>query len=269
MPDPRWRARLLARLVWATRAVDKAYGQFDRLRTRLVMQRAPAGFFEVYNDVAFSRQTRYRPDSSFDEDLFVWEAEAIAAWFPPAPARVLIGGVGGGREGFALARRGYAVTAFDPAADLVRGLTDRARRAGVEIDAYEGRYESLPAVVVPDGRGTRVDLSRLEPFDAAIFGWTSYSHLRTDAQRVDALRVMGQLSRGPILLSYFPFSAARQAGPVAGSFALFSGYFRDLTEAEVRSQAAAAGLDVLWLLHDTGWPRAILRRRTHADGTTE
>jgi hypothetical protein len=262
MPDPGWRATLLARLVWASRIVDKAYGRFDRLRTRVVMRHAPDGFFETYNDIAFSRQARYRPESEvFEQDLFVWEQEAVDRWFPPPPARVLIGGVGGGREGFALARRGYAVTAFEPARDLVRGMVRRAAAGGAAMDVYEGRYESLPEVTAPDGSGRRVDLSRGAPFDAAIFGWASYSHLRTDRRRVDALRAMGRLTHGPILLSYFPFHASRQTRQAAGSFALFTGYFRDLTEGEVRAQAAEAGLDVVWLLHDTGWPRAILRRR--------
>ena len=252
---------MFARLVWATRIVDRAYGRFDRLRTRLIMRRAPAGFFEVYNDVAFSRQARYRPDSSaFEDELFPWEAEAIAAWFPAPPARLLIGGVGGGREGFALARRGYEVTAFEPATALVSGIVRRAGETGLRIDVYTGRYESLPHVLMPDAGETTVDLSQRDPFDAAILGWASYSHLRTDEDRVGALRAMGALTRGPILLSYFPFAASRQSGPAAGSFALFTGFFRDLTEAEVRAQAAAAGLDVLSLLHDTGWPRAILQR---------
>jgi hypothetical protein len=260
MSEPGRLATMVARLVWATRIVDKLYGRFNQLRTRVVMRRAPAGFFDAYNDVAFSRQAAYRPDSTvFRDDLFLWEQQAIDDWFPAPPATILIGGVGGGREALALARRGYAVTAFEPARDLVVGLTRRLQRTGAAIGVYEGRYETLPMVVEPNG--ARVDLSARAPFDAAIFGWASYSHLRTDALRIDALRAMARLARGPILLSYFPFADARRAESAEGSFGLFTGYFRDLTEDDVRAQAEAAGVDVLWLLHDTGWPRAILRAR--------
>jgi len=263
MPDPGRLARLLARALWATRFVDRAYARFNRLRTRMVVSRATERFYDVYNDLAFGGQAHYRPGTEvFRQDLFPWEREAIEAWFPPPPATVLIGGAGGGREAIALARRGYAVTSFEPAHRLVASfLEHEAPRAG-QVEAFVGRYEHLPVVTPLQDGSPSLDLSQRPRFAAAIFGWASFSNLHTDEQRIDALRSMAKLTDGPILLSYFPHhSDAADGGVKRGSFSLNVGHFRDLTEQEVREQAAAAAVDIVWMLHDTGWPRAIIRRR--------
>ena len=261
MSEPGWMVRLAARAVWATRVVDRVYGRFDRLRAKTIRDRASRAFFEAYNEVAFGGQAMYRAGTDvFRRELFPWERAAIEEWFPRPPATILVGGAGGGREAIALARLGYAVTTFEPAERLVESFLSHRPGDGAGIDACIGRYEQLPIVRSPDGG--RVDLSQRPPFEAAIFGWTSYSNLPDDTVRVLSLRAMAALVEGPILLSYFPHhhdlpdSSSRR-----GSFSLNAGYFRDLTEAEVREQAAAAGVDIVWLLHDTGWPRAIVRRQ--------
>jgi hypothetical protein len=263
MREPGWLARLAARTVWASRVVDRAYGRFERLRTRVVAARAGEEFYAAYNDIAFGGQAMYRPGTDvFRDDLFPWEREAVETWFPAAPATVLIGGAGGGREALALAQRGYAVTTFEPALRLVTSFVRYHSDAMSPIDAFAGRYEDLPLVRDPREGVSTVDLSRRRPYDAAILGWASYSNLQSDEHRVAALRAMGRLTAGPILLSYFPHHRETpDQQSRRGSFSLNVGYFRDLTEQEVREQIAAAGLDVLWLLQDTGWPRAIVQRR--------
>jgi hypothetical protein len=263
MREPGWPARFAARIIWASRVVDRAFGRFDRLRTRIVAARAGDAFYDAYNDIAFSGQAMYRPGSDvFRDDLFPWEREAVKAWFPAPPATVLIGGAGGGREALALARRGYAVTTFDPALGLVASFEQHHSDATHPIAAFAGRYEDLPLVRDPRDGAAAVDLSQRGRFDAAIFGWASYSNLRSETTRVAALRAMGRLTAGPMLLSYFPhLGDSADAHSRRGSFTVKVGYFRNLTEHEVRGEIEAAGLDVLWLLHDTGWPRAIVRRR--------
>jgi len=178
---------------------------------------------------------------------------------------VLIGGVGGGREALALAQRGYQVVAFDPARALISTL-ERAlgdRRPSIEV--LVGRYEDLPVLQPPDGRSPAADLRQRPRFDAAVLGWASFSHIRSDAGRIDALRGMGALTAGPIFLSYFsPMDERVSSALRQGSFALRVGFFRQLSEEEIRRLIAEAGLEVVLLQHDLGWPCAVLRRRRDA-----
>src|SRR5262245_53039307 len=112
-----------ARLVRSTVIVDRCYRLFDRLRSKYVLACAPDSFYDVYNDLTYSDQAIYRADAEvFRASLFEFEERAIARYFPPPPGTVLIGAAGGGREAFALARRGYQVVAFEPAARLAASM---------------------------------------------------------------------------------------------------------------------------------------------------
>jgi hypothetical protein len=169
---------------------------------------------------------------------------------------VLIGGAGGGREALALVERGYAVAAFEPSPVLARSLAGATSRAPIEV--YIGRYETLPAVSSLTGDSVRLD--RQPPFDAAIVGWASYSHLRTEARRVETLQRMAAICGGPILLSFYP--AKHQ--PRRDLFSVAVGFYHLSDEAEIRHTAAIAGLDVLELSMedlDGRWPFAVLQRR--------
>jgi hypothetical protein len=256
--------RLIAHAVWATRIVDRVYGRFDRLRTKAVLKWAPDAFYDAYNDVAYSGQDEYHPRTqAFHAELFPWELRAIERHFPPPPASVLIGGAGGGREAVALARRGYQIVAFDPAVRLAAAL---ARNGERDVEGLIGSYDDLPvlsALVPPSA----VDLAERAPFDAALFGWASFSHLRSAAGCVAALRKMAARTGGPILVSYFPTQPERGA-PTDGrdSFALRVGYFRELTADGMRDLAGAAGLDIVHLEHDAGWPYGVLRRLRSTGG---
>ena len=53
----------------------------------------------------------------FERGLFPWETDVLAFLRLPSGSRVLVGGAGGGRETWALARAGF-VTAFEPCAQL-------------------------------------------------------------------------------------------------------------------------------------------------------
>src|SRR5262245_21682217 len=122
-----WQSRFVlscfAEMVRATVMVDRAYRLFDRLRSKCVLACAPDAFFDVYNDLTYSRQTVYRPDrETFRSSLFAFEERVIGQYFPPPPGTVLIGAAGGGREAFALARRGYQVVAFEPARPVAASM---------------------------------------------------------------------------------------------------------------------------------------------------
>lgn len=254
--------RLLARTVWATRLIDRLYGTFDRLRSRLVLRLGSGAFYDAFNDVAYGGQAAYKPGStSFRTELFPWERRAIEAHFPRPPALVLIGGAGGGREALALERQGYSVVAFEPAPPLATALAGVVHARPRAIEVFVGRYEDLPRLERPDGSGSKVDLRQRARFDAAMLGWTSFSHIRSDAERVDALRQMSALTDGPILLSYFSYQDDRTASSTRReSFAMQVGLFRQLTEAEARGLIEEAGLEILYHQHE-GWPCVVVRRQ--------
>lgn len=254
--------RWLARAVWATRAIDRLYGKFNGLRSRMVLRLGSDTFYDAFNEVSYAGQPSYQPGSeTFQTELFPWERRVIETQFPKPPATVIIGGVGGGREALALERRGYRVTAFEPAAALVTAL-HHSLNGRQTIEVLRGRYQDLPVLRSANGSASAVDLRPRAPFDAGIFGWASFSHIRSDAERVEALRQMGALTAGPILLSYYSYMNDRAAlSTSSGSFAMQVGFFRQFTEADVRAFVAEAGLDVVLLKHDDGWPCAVVRRK--------
>jgi hypothetical protein len=260
-------SRLAARALVLSAGVDRAYRWFDRLRSELVAGLASDDVLDRFNEFAYGGEARYRPDSrAFRESLFPFEESVLAQFFPPPPAHILLGGAGGGREAFALAERGYRVTAFEPGQELFEQLA--RSRGELPIEAHRGAYE---------------DLARLFPqqaadgFDAAIFGWASFSHVRSHKARLDALREFARLTAGPVLVSFLalksqpterlarfrrwtPRRADRDPQDV---FAMTVGLYHPVDEEEVRSLAKSAGLRVLDLNFDTretGWPYVVLQR---------
>ncbi len=256
--------RFLARTVWTTRFVDRLYGKFDTLRSRLILRHGSDAFHDAFNDATYGGQRAYRPGSAaFKTDLFPWEARIIDAHFPKPPASLLIGGAGGGREALALEARGYAVIAFEPAPALAAAFHDSLSGRTVAIEVLVGRYQDLPVLHAVAGSKGAVDLRQRAPFDAAIIGWSSFSHIRTDAGRVETLRQMAALTRGPILLSYFSMMEERVSSPSRReSFAMQVGFFRQLTEADVRGMVEQAGLELIAIKHGDGWPCAVVRQRS-------
>lgn len=120
-----------------------------------------------------------------------WEQSCIAAHFP-ATGRVLIGGVGGGREAFALAARGYSVTAFDCTEKLVTAARQLSRTTGTANVEW---LVSNPDEV-PDVDGT---------FFAGVIGWGAYMHIQGRSARQRFLTAFAShLEPGaPILISFF------------------------------------------------------------------
>jgi hypothetical protein len=271
---PRWGTidRVLARLIDRTRLVDRGAVLFDRLRSRLVCSWAPEGALDAYNALAYGSSPSYQPGGEgFREKLFPWEWRAIDVFFPLPPARVLIGGAGGGREALQLAARGYEVIAFDPVRELV-GAMPATTGGPARAMGYVGSYETLPAVRTVDG--TTMSLQEHTPFAAGICGWASVAHVRTDHARVAALRAMAALVAGPILLSVYaptwvPSERAGVRGGISrwlfGDGAMFLpgiGWVQTFDEAELRKLIERAGLEILVL--DTSpaidnWPHAIVR----------
>jgi hypothetical protein len=265
--------RAIARLIDRSRLVDRGAVLFDRFRSRLVSTWAPDSALDAYNDLAYGSSPTYQAgEGAFRAELFPWEQRAIDAFFPPAPARILIGGAGGGREALQLAARTYEVIAFDPVQALVETMREGGA-AAEHITACVGSYETLPAMRTLDGR--RLSLDDGPPFAAGICGWASVAHVRTDAARVKALRAMAALVAGPILLSvYAPtWSPSAQAGFrggvsrwLYGDGAMFLpgiGWVQTFEEAALRDLISRAGLEIQRLdvcAAIDNWPHAVVRR---------
>ena len=271
-------ARLGAHVIRATSTVDSAYRRFDALRSALVARFAPDSVLDAFNDMTYGASDVYRPDAAnYRSELFNWEVDAIGRLFPPPPARILVGGAGGGREAFALAARGYEVVAFDPSAPLVRSMAAHAGPGG-RVTPLLGRYEDLPMLLTPAAApAERISLHDVAMFDAALFGWTSYSHIRRREARVVALRQIGAVTSGPIVASFYLDRAAgspaqtrlgrlaRRAGLGTGQdrFTTHVGFYHLSSPVELRSEARDAGLALVCECYDDSdgrWPYVAFKR---------
>lgn len=274
----------LARVLLWTRAFDWAYRMFDRARSELVAALASDAVLDDFNDVAYGGSGFYRPEAAaFRAELFPWEEETIKRFFPKPPAHVLIGGAGGGREAFALLRLGYRATAFEPSMELAGALALAAPdQTGLAV--YRAGYEDLPHLAHV-GESPHAELDGLGPFDAAIVGWGSFSHLRTDELRIATLEAFARVTRGPILVSFLGLyrgqreassrlaqlrrALPRRAGRgLADVFSVYIGFYHRTSQEEIAELAAASGLRVDYGSfdeRDTNWPHVILVQTENED----
>jgi hypothetical protein len=153
---------------------------------------------------------------------------------------------------------GYRVTAFEPVAALAESLVSVRGTASIEV--YVGRYEDLPSLApAADAHRPRIDLSSGEPFDAALFGWYSFSHGRSNDRRIDALRRVAALTPGPIVVSYFARPPHITSPP--DQFSVQVGHYREISVPEIQAFAEGAGLEIL-RLDPNGTEPAVFRRRS-------
>lgn len=269
---PHWAARV----IWASTVLDRVYRAFDRVRGELVLALATDEILDGCNNLIYGAAPVYHADSpAFRPHLFGWERRAVERFFPPPPGRILIGGVGGGREAFALEEMGYEVVAFDPSPRLIGTMLTRCGERS-PVWPLIGGYEELP--LLRDARtGAAADLSRLAPFDAGIMGWASYSHLRSQEQREHALAEFGERVAGPILVSFFgedsPADRVRKPGRLrrwlpgkfnqepGNAFTVHVGFYHRVSDARLRQAAECCGLRVLYIDTEENsetWPHAVL-----------
>jgi SAM-dependent methyltransferase len=263
--------------------LDRAYTLFDRARSRVVVALASDAVLDAYNDLTYGASRVYDAgEAAFRSELFNWEAEMVAKVLPPPPGRILIGGAGGGREAFALAEKGYAVTAFEPSVVLARSMAEKARSLGAAVESCVGRYEQLPRLERTDD-GRSLDLRTGPPFDASILGWASYSHVRSRAERVATLRAFAEVTKGPVVFSFYLYRVPRGGGRRGrlariadriglavdtSRFTPFIGFYHLSAPDELRSELADAGLivsDSSWDDSDGRWPWVAAERRQDAE----
>lgn len=154
--------------------------------------------------------------------LLSWEAEVVERFFSGC-ATVLVGAVGGGREAFAMAERGFRVTAFDCVPELVEACRRLFEREGIEVAVLSGEPDTVPSDV-----GTH---------DGAIVGWGGYMHIPGREARVRFLsQFRAQLTDGgPLLVSFF----ARREG--ARSFRAKAAIARFIRRARLSTEPVEVG----------------------------
>jgi hypothetical protein len=256
---PKFALSLLARTVVATSLIDRSYWLFDRLRSRMVLACGSDEFYDIYNDLTYARQDVYRAGAkSFRSNLFPFEERAISCHFPAPPGTVLVGAAGGGREALALASRGYHVIACEPVSALATSLAQS--RGELPIEVFVGRYERLPMVSLLDDSSVNLDLHSRAPFVASILGWASFSNLRSDEHRVETLKQFGSLTRGPILVSYYPAAVRDSTGP---RFSHAIGFYQTFTGSQFRALVERASLKIIFFDDEDNWPHAVLQGCAH------
>ena len=250
----RWKARGIQALSY----FDALYVRFDRARSALIIAFASDAVLEAHLQLYYGR--RWEDDSRLVAAWLPWESRAIAEFFPPPPAKILVGAAGWGREARVLAAMGYSVVAFEPVRQLAEKMANDTAPLG-SVRVYCGAFQDMPFLeALPTG--ARGDLRNDGPFDAAIVGYGSLSHLLKDAQRVETLRHFAEVTRGPILVSFYaafpeshPAAAPggwlrrwvrrRKARRGVSRFQVSGGYFRLLSREEIEGMAKEVGLNVL------------------------
>jgi SAM-dependent methyltransferase len=135
--------------------------------------------------VEFSRQTYAREKMVEDlgrEDLTYPglhpDEQALLARLHPAGGRLLLLGVGGGREAIPLARMGFEVTGVDFVPEMVAKAAENAVRHGVKI---EGIVQEISKIDVPAGA-----------FDVVWLSAATYSCVPTRSRRMEMLQRIGK-----------------------------------------------------------------------------
>lgn len=226
--------------------------------------------------VEFGRRQYARPkevaewggDSVLDQGLFPGE-KALLDQVPVKSGRLLLLGLGGGRDAIALARLGFEVVGVDFVQDMVEKARENAARHGV---ALQGLVQDISQLEVPPAS-----------FDLAALSPAMYSCIPTRARRVQMLRRIRQaLKPEGYFLCQFILNPAlrvtRRAELLRKAFALLTGGNRGyekgdtlrgpgfshifLDEGELRSEFADGGFELIHFQSGEfgTWRGAVLQR---------
>jgi hypothetical protein len=263
-------------------AAHRGVLRLDRLLAEIAVALFPPGFERVASEDHYAAAPVYRTLADQRAGLHPFEDRALAAWFPPPPARLFVPGAGGGREMLALLDRGYAVDALEP----VPILAEAARLALVQ----RGRG--------PDAAVLRASLedwceAPIGAYDGIFTGWGLWSHLIRREARLSAMRAFREVCpRGPVLLSFWRrervfdpeerWEAPEERSPLeARVLSVTRGLLRErllglppveagavwraglfahcVSEAELREEAALCGYQVVHYERDgSRYPNAVL-----------
>lgn len=124
--------------------------------------------------------------------LSAWEQHWFRERLPAPPARVSLAAAGNGAEARWLCDAGYEVLASEPAGSCLSQLTAAVgARGSVSQASFQDLIDAKPT-----------------PCDAAVVGWSAFSHLLEPNAQLALLRALHACCpRGPILLSFYWFDA--------------------------------------------------------------
>lgn len=169
------------------------------------------------------------------ERLFDWEVTWFEQALPPAPAHLLLGAAGAGREASWLTARGYTVDAFEPAPHCGIGLRAAVGSGGLSAT---GSYADLIAAV-RQGRDNPLGIFAARRYDAIILGWGSLGHLLGAALRGELIAACDALCPAGPLLASFAFSAEPASAPARQSRAADAGRRAGQLIAQLRGEPIA------------------------------
>lgn len=196
--EPPLRVRSLIAL---DRAVEKTAWLLRTTLGRIVCLAARPAERNTVTAWVYGEERIYRHGSGLvDQGLFSWEVEAVRT--PPFPSngRLLVGGVGGGREMVGLARLGYEVVAFEPSG-LVEGATAVARDLP---DAEVVRASYADVVAAAQGQPGPMTGLLARDFAGVVLGWGSLSHLVSADERRGLLVALRRLLPwAPVVCSFW------------------------------------------------------------------
>lgn len=207
-------------------------------------------------------------DSLLDEGLYPAE-EDLLAQVPLKSGRLLLLGLGGGRDAIPLARMGFEVVGVDFIKDMIKKARENAARHGV---ALQGLVQEISHLEVPPAS-----------FDLVVLSPSMYSSIPTRTRRVEMLkRIHNALKPEGYFLCQFILSPAikvtRKAELVRRALALVTcgnrwyekgdtlwrgGFVHIfLSDDELISEFAAGGFEILYFQPEKfgAWRGAVLRR---------
>lgn len=206
-------------------------------------------------------------DDAFDPDndfagLYPWEQAWFARRLPPAPARLLIGAAGSGREAVALEDLGYHVVALEPSR---RAAEHCARRLKPGSTVVRGSYRELVTAVL-DGMPSPVSLTPNDRFDAVLLGWGSFGQVLREEQRLRLLEACVALCPdGPILVSVFLLPAQARSTRSAETdlaFVTWGGFLAVPTAEELSRHANSLGRELIAALDNSSPYFTLLPKKT-------
>jgi hypothetical protein len=193
--------------------------------------------------------------------LFAWEEAWLNRDLPAAPARILLGGAGRGRETSWLIDRGYTVVAFDPARAHVAQHNASCTKARAVVLDYESLARAGQArrndrrAEVSDDAASVLDRG---PYDAALLGWGSVTHVLEERDQdalFEALTLL--VPRGPLLASFFMSRASPAQGRVAALAAKLGGALGPAPDAFAQANATSR----VWCFPHAGFAYSFDRER--------
>lgn len=255
------------------------------LRLGSFIQSLPVLVMKPDDLVEFSRQSYAKPqdvegwaeDALVDSGLHTDELDLISD-LPDKTGKLLLLGVGGGREALVFAKMGFQVTGVDYVPAMVERAKENAEKRGIEI---EGLVQEISDLGIP-----------AETYDVVWISRSMYSCVPTRARRVAMVRRIAQaLKPGGYFLCQFQRGPGEQTSAkgrilrrliavgTLGNLAYEEGDILWLnveflhvftSEDEIRSELEEGGLQVLRIQNEVNPVRAgvVCRKDVEPDRTT-